>query len=79
MRERRQRRERPGPPWYLLTGFLLGLAAGGVFSIWFWPVPYDFALPSDLTPAAKDQYRLAVARAYRASRDSGGLTHGWIC
>ncbi len=71
MRERRQRRERPGPPWYLLTGFLLGLAAGGVFSIWFWPVPYDFALPSDLTPAAKDQYRLAVARAYRASRDSG--------
>lgn len=72
MRERRLRRERAAnAPWYLLTGFLLGLAAGVVFSIWLWPVPYDFALPSDLNNDARDQYRLAIARAYRSSRDSG--------
>ncbi len=72
MRERRQRRERASrAPWYLLTGFLLGLAAGAVFSIWFWPVPYDFARPSDLNAEARDQYRLLVARSYRANHDGG--------
>lgn len=70
MRER-ARRERSRPPWFLLTGLLLGLAAGLAFSIWWWPVPYDFAAPSDLNPEARDQYRLAIARAYLASSDSG--------
>lgn len=72
MRERRLRRERTSrQPWYLLTGFLLGLAAGIAFSVWFWPVPYDFARPSDLTGDSRDIYRLAIARAYFASGDSG--------
>lgn len=72
MRERRQRRERAARfPWYLLTGFLLGLAAGGIFSVWIWPVPYDFASPAELNSAAKDAYRLAIARAYRANGDGG--------
>lgn len=72
MRERRLRRERASrAPWYLLTGFLLGLAAGIAFSVWFWPVPYDFARPSDLNEEARDNYRLIVARAYFASGDSG--------
>lgn len=65
------RRERSRAPWYLLTGLLLGLAAGISFSVWWWPVPYDYAAPSELNAAAKDQYRLTVARAYQASRDSG--------
>jgi hypothetical protein len=72
MRERRERREKSArTPWYLLTGMLLGLAVGAAFSIWWWPVPYDFALPSDLNSTAKDQYRLVIARAYRASSDGG--------
>ncbi len=72
MRERRLRRERAArAPWYLLTGFLLGLAAGLVFTVWFWPVPYDFALLSDLNETARDEYRLIIAHAYRASGDSG--------
>jgi hypothetical protein len=70
MRER-SRRERSKVPWYLLTGLFLGLAAGLAFSVWWWPFPYDYAAPSDLNIAAKDQYRLTVARAYLASRDSG--------
>ncbi len=66
------RRERAArAPWYLLTGFLLGLGAGLVFSVWFWPVPYDFALLSELNEKARDEYRLIIARAYRASGDSG--------
>jgi hypothetical protein len=72
MRERRERREKSArTPWYLLTGLVLGMAAGAVFSTWWWPVPYDFALPSDLNSTAKDQYRLVIARAYRASSDGG--------
>ena len=70
MRERK-RRERSKIPWYLLTGLILGLAAGLSFSVWWWPVPYNYAAPSELNAAAKDQYRLTVARAYQASRDSG--------
>jgi hypothetical protein len=70
MRER-TRRERSRTPWYLITGLLLGLAIGVGFSVWWWPVPYDYAAPSELNTAAKDQYRLAVARAYQASSDSG--------
>jgi len=72
MRERRERRERAArAPWYLLTGFLLGLAGGVILSVWLWPVPYDFALPSNLNDSARDQYRLVIARAFRASGDSG--------
>lgn len=72
MRERRARREKASrAPWYLLTGFLLGLAGGAAFSIWWWPVPYDFALPSDMNPASRDQYRLLIARTYYADGDSG--------
>lgn len=72
MRERRLRRERAArAPWYLLTGFLLGLSFGVIFSVWFWPVPYDFALLSDLKETARDEYRLIIARAFRASGDSG--------
>jgi hypothetical protein len=72
MRERRARRERASrTPWYLLTGFLLGLAAGAVFSMWLWPVPYDFALPSEMNTSSKDAYRLLIARTYYADGDSG--------
>jgi len=72
MRERRARRERASrAPWYLLTGFLIGLIGGTVFSVFLWPVPYDFALPSELNADSKDAYRLLVARAYYADGDSG--------
>jgi hypothetical protein len=72
MRERRARREKAShAPWYLLTGFLLGLAAGAVFSLWLWPVPYDFALPSEMNSVSKDAYRLLIARTYYADGDSG--------
>ena len=72
MRERRARRERASrAPWYLLTGFILGLIGSTVFSVFLWPVPYDFALPSEMRTASKDAYRLLIARAFYADGDSG--------
>ncbi len=52
--------------WYLLTGLLIGLAAGLLFSLVISPVSYTDTDPSALSDADKSEFRQLVALAYRA-------------
>lgn len=52
--------------WYLLTGFVLGLAAGVLFAWWVQPVRYTNTRPASLRADFKDQYRALIASAYLA-------------
>ncbi|MCX8061537.1 MAG: hypothetical protein N3D16_03030 [Anaerolineales bacterium] len=54
---------------YLLTGLVLGLAIGLVYSLLIQPVQYTDLSPALLSPADKDQYRALIAVAYLANRD----------
>ncbi len=54
---------------YLLTGLILGLAIGLVYSLVIQPVQYTDLSPALLSPADKDQYRALIAVAYQANRD----------
>ncbi len=54
---------------YLLTGLILGLAMGLVYSFLIQPVQYTDLSPAMLSPADKDQYRALIAIAYLANRD----------
>lgn len=54
---------------YLLTGLVLGLAIGLVYSLVIQPVQYTDLSPALLSPADKDQYRALIAVAYLANRD----------
>ncbi|MGD0707758.1 MAG: hypothetical protein ABSA51_04825 [Anaerolineaceae bacterium] len=53
-------------PWYLVTGLLIGLAAGLVFAWVIAPVHYVDTAPNTLSGNSKDQYRLMIAMAYAA-------------
>jgi len=55
--------------WYLLTGLVLGVAAGLVYSWVISPVRYIDAPPSALRADYKDDYRALVAAAYLYSMD----------
>jgi len=57
--------------WYLLTGLIIGLAAGVIFSWWLFPVKYVDTDPSSLSETDKDEYRLVIALAYQANHDIG--------
>lgn len=75
-RERRDRRERRGQsgrrgPWYLLTGLILGLAFGLLFSLRISPVQFVDTAPEVLRAADKDQYRILIALSYQANGDLG--------
>ncbi len=67
----RYRRERRQPPYYLLTGLLLGLIISLATTMFFVPVVYSNVPPETLNSFDKDQYRLTIARAYQANHDSG--------
>jgi hypothetical protein len=54
---------------YLLTGFILGLAAGLLFAWVISPVKYVDTAPASLAPGVKDQYRQVIALAYQADHD----------
>lgn len=54
---------------YLLTGLILGLGIGLVYSLVIQPVQYTDLSPALLSPADKDQYRALIAVAYLANRD----------
>lgn len=56
-------------PWYLLTGAILGLIVGLIYSWFFQPVEYKETPPSSLRADYKDQYRLMIAIAYSANGD----------
>lgn len=54
---------------YLLTGFILGLGLGLIYSLFIQPVNYTDIAPAMLDPAAKDRYRALIAIAYNADQD----------
>ncbi len=55
--------------WYLLTGLVLGVVMGLVYSWVIAPVEYVDAAPGSLREDFKDQYRALVAAAYVANGD----------
>ncbi len=63
-------RENRGP-WYLLTGLLIGLVAGLVYSRLVEPVQYVEAAPNLLNVGAKDTYRAMIAMAYEVDGNLG--------
>lgn len=60
------RRRRGNAPWYLLTGFVLGLALGLVYAWLISPVELVDGAPGALNAQDKDRYRAMVALAYQA-------------
>ena len=69
MKERRARRRRSSVPWFLLTGFVLGLAFGLVYGYLVSPVEYIDSSPSVLNGQDKDRYRALIAQAYLADQN----------
>lgn len=61
-------REERGP-WYLLTGFLIGVVLGVVYAWVISPVQYVDTSPASLRAGFKDQYRALIAAAYLANGD----------
>jgi hypothetical protein len=56
-------------PWYLLTGFVLGLILGVGYSWIVRPIQYINTSPASLRADFKDQYRALIAAAYAANGD----------
>jgi hypothetical protein len=62
-------REQNRGPWYLLTGLVIGVAFGILYSWVISPVRYVDTMPKSLRPDFKDQYRALIAAAYAATGD----------
>ena len=60
--------ERRGP-WYLLTGLVIGLVVGLLYTWVLNPVEFVDTNPLSLRPEFKDQYRVMIARAYEADQN----------
>ena len=67
----RYRRERRQPPYYLITGLVLGFLLGYLFTAKIFPVQYTNVPPETLNLTDKDQYRLLIAMAFQANQDMG--------
>ena len=57
--------DEPRGNWYLLTGLILGLAAGLALSLYFFPVRYANSEPSSLRADYRAEYRRLIAAAYQ--------------
>lgn len=55
--------------WYLITGMILGILLGIIYSKWIQPVQYTDTSPASLVEDYKDIYRILVASAYEANGD----------
>ena len=53
--------------WYLLTGLIIGIAAGLIITWLLFPVVYQDTLPASLSPAYKEIYRSTIAQVYAAT------------
>jgi len=62
-------REAQKSSWYLLTGFLLGIAIGLIIAWVVLPVSYTDVAPQSLANSDKDQYRLMIARVYAVDQN----------
>jgi hypothetical protein len=58
-------------PWYLLTGAVLGLILGLVYTWLINPVVYESSTPGTLGEADKDFYRAMIAQVYDVTGDLG--------
>ncbi len=56
-------------PWHILLGLLAGLALGLAYAWVISPVEYVNTTPDSLRADFKDQFRVAIARAYLATGD----------
>jgi hypothetical protein len=56
-------------PWYLLTGLIIGIVLGVLYTRYIQPVEYIDTSPALLRQDFKDQYRLLIAAAYSANGD----------
>ena len=63
--------ERRQPPYYLLTGLLLGLALGFLLTMVILPIQYTNVPPETLNNTDKDRYRLMIALAFQSNQDVG--------
>lgn len=60
----------PGPrgrPWYLLTGLILGMIVGLVYSLWIDPAVFGNMTPAQLAESDRAAYRLLIAETYAAT------------
>lgn len=57
------------PPWFLLTGAIVGLLIGLLISLLVIPVKYKDTAPAALGAADKANFRLLIAQAHRANPD----------
>lgn len=53
--------------WYLLTGIIIGIAAGLIITWLLFPVVYQDTSPASLSPAYKEIYRSTIAQVYAAT------------
>lgn len=58
-------------PWYLLTGVLIGVICGLVYAWRIEPLRYVDVLPHNLSPDAKNEYRVMIALAFQADGNLG--------
>jgi len=58
-----------GGHWYLLTGLVLGIAAGLVFAWLISPVVYQDTTPDSLAEGYKEIFRRTIAEVYVATGD----------
>lgn len=56
-------------PWYLLTGLIIGIILGVLYTRYFQPVEYIDTSPALLRQDFKDRYRILIAAAYTANGD----------
>jgi hypothetical protein len=56
-------------PWYLLTGLIIGIILGVLYTRYIQPVEYIDTSPAMLRPDFKDQYRAMIAAAYSSNGD----------
>ncbi len=54
-------------PWYLVTGLVIGVVLGLVYSLRIDPVVFESTAPISLRADAKDRYRSLIAAAYAAN------------
>ena len=56
--------------WHLLTGTVLGILLGVVFSLWILPVQYIDTEPNTLRTSDRERYREVVANAFLVEADT---------
>lgn len=64
---------------YLITGLIIGIALGLLISLVIAPVVHQVALPQELSPQAKAEYRLDIARAFRLHKTWNARKAAWRC